>query len=173
MRQSLHWELASRSEGRHDDLGCIIEDHRERRDVPTGKQLSALLDDPHLEVIPELTSSIEEEARGLVRDVGVLYTEDEEMSDSSLDRDWEGGPADQRSPPPRASSQPLTSPPPRASPPPLASPPPRVSPSPSSRHVPRVSSIHSDDLYAHLTGFIAEEVGALQRELTERVDDLG
>ncbi|XP_022899469.1 uncharacterized protein LOC111412802 [Olea europaea var. sylvestris] len=61
---------------------------------PTGKQLSALLDDPQLEVIPELTPSMEEEARGLVRDLGVPHTPDEEMPDPSLDRDWEGGPAD-------------------------------------------------------------------------------
>ncbi|XP_022845370.1 uncharacterized protein LOC111368377 [Olea europaea var. sylvestris] len=117
-----------------------------------------------LEVIPELTPSMEEEARGLVRDLGVLHTPDEEMSDPSLDRDWV---SDRRSPPPRASPLPFASPPsrvwslPLASPPSRASPPPGPSPSPSasplSRHLPRVSSGHSDDLYARLTGFIAEE----------------
>ncbi|XP_022849869.1 atherin-like [Olea europaea var. sylvestris] len=79
--------------------------------------------------------------------------------------------------PPRVSSPPLASPPSRASPPLVASPPSGPSPpplaSPPSRHLPRVSPGHSDDLYARLTGFIAKEVGALRRDLTERVDDLG
>ncbi|XP_022849830.1 uncharacterized protein LOC111371911 [Olea europaea var. sylvestris] len=141
-----------------------------------------------LEVILELTPSIEEEAWGPVRDLGVPHTPDEEMPDPRLDRDWEGGPADRRSPPsgpspppfasspPRVSSPPLASPPSRASPPLVASPPPGSSPpplaSPPSRHLPRVSPGHSDDLYARLTGFI-EEVDALRRDLTEMVDDLG
>ncbi|XP_022880829.1 uncharacterized protein LOC111398106 [Olea europaea var. sylvestris] len=126
------------------------------------------------------------EARGLVRDLGVPHTPDEEMPDPSLDRDWV---SDRRSPPPGPSPPPLASSPPRVSSPPLASPPSRASPSlvaspppgpsppplasPPSRHLPCVSPGHSDDLYAHLTGFIAEEVGALRRDLTERVDDLG
>ncbi|CAA2957513.1 Hypothetical predicted protein [Olea europaea subsp. europaea] len=155
---------------------------------PTGKQLPTLFDDPQFEVILELTSFMEEEARGLVRDLGVPHTPDE-MSDPSLDRDWEGGPADRRSPPPRASPPPLASPPSRVSSPSLASPPSRASPplvaspppgpwspslaSPPSRDLPRVSPGHSDDLYARLIGFIAEEVRALRRDLTERVDDLG
>ncbi|XP_022873716.1 uncharacterized protein LOC111392593 [Olea europaea var. sylvestris] len=142
-----------------------------------------------LEVIPELTPSMKEEARGLVQDLGVSHTPDEEMSDPSLDRDWEGGPADRQSPSPRASPPPLASPPSRVSSPPLASPPSRASPplvaspppgpsppplaSPPSRRLPRVSPGHSVDFYARLTGFIAEEVGTLRRDLTERVDDLG
>ncbi|CAA2989650.1 Hypothetical predicted protein [Olea europaea subsp. europaea] len=144
---------------------------------PTGKQLSALLEDPQLEVIPELTPSMEEEARGLVRDLGVPHTPDKEMSDPELGPRLEGCPADRRSPPPRASPPPLASPPSRASLPLVASPSPGPSSpplaSPPSRHLPRVSSGHSDDLYACLTEFIAEKVGTLRRDLTERVDDLG
>ncbi|XP_022883878.1 uncharacterized protein LOC111400721 [Olea europaea var. sylvestris] len=135
---------------------------------------------PHRQssVIPELTPSMEEDARGLVRDLGVLHTPDEEMSDPSLDRDWESSPADRQSPPPRASPPPLASSPSRVSSPPLALPPLVASPPsgpsppplalPPSRHLPRVSPGHSDDLYARLTGFIAEEIGALRRDLTER-----
>ncbi|XP_022883509.1 transcriptional regulator ovo-like [Olea europaea var. sylvestris] len=129
---------------------------------------------------------MEEEARSLVRDLGVPHTPDEEMPDPSLNRDWV---SDRRSPPPGPSPPPLASSPSRVSSPPLASPPSRASPplvasppsgpslpplaSPPSRHLPRVSPGYSDDLYARLTGFIAEEVDALRRELTERVDDLG
>ncbi|XP_022858802.1 uncharacterized protein LOC111379619 [Olea europaea var. sylvestris] len=120
-----------------------------------------------LEVMPELTPSMEEEARGLVRDLGVPHTPNEEMA----------SPPPLASSPPRVSSPPLASPPSRASPPLVASPPPGPSPSPlaspPSRHLSRVSPEHSDDLYARLTGFIAEEVGTLRRDLTERVNDLG
>ncbi|XP_022899326.1 uncharacterized protein LOC111412625 [Olea europaea var. sylvestris] len=128
---------------------------------------------------------MEEEAQGLVRDLGIPHTPDEEMSDPSLDQDWV---SDRRSPPPKVSPPPLTSPPSKVSSPPLASPPSRASPplvtsppsgpspsplaSPPSKHLPRVSPGHGDNLYARLTGFIAEEVGALRRDLTERVDDL-
>ncbi|XP_022854659.1 classical arabinogalactan protein 9-like [Olea europaea var. sylvestris] len=115
---------------------------------------------------------MEEEARGLVLDLGVPHTPDEEMPDPSLDRDWV---SDRRSPPPGSSPPPLASSPPRVSSPPLASPPSRAPPplvaspppgpsppplaSPQCRHLPHVSP--------------AEEVDALRRDLTERVDDLG
>lgn len=41
-----------------------------------------------LEVITHLTASMEEEAQGLVREVAVLHAQDDQMSDSILDRDW-------------------------------------------------------------------------------------
>ncbi|CAI9768272.1 unnamed protein product [Fraxinus pennsylvanica] len=117
---------------------------------PSGKQLSALIDDPQLEVLMELTPSMEEESRGLVRELVVPHTPRDQMSDSIEDQDRERGPVDQRSPPPSTESPPL----------------PMRSHSSPSRHVPRGSPAHSD-LYVLLAGFMAEmreEIGVLRGE---------
>ncbi|XP_022855853.1 uncharacterized protein LOC111377048 [Olea europaea var. sylvestris] len=88
--------------------------HWRAQDKPLARQLSALLDDPELEVLTELAPSIEEESQFYIRELPLRTAHDDQMPDSRMDRDRED-----RSvlPPLRISPPPMRARPARMSPP--------------------------------------------------------
>ncbi|XP_022891304.1 uncharacterized protein LOC111406240 isoform X1 [Olea europaea var. sylvestris] len=103
--------LASRY-ARRGETRCPRMHHWRAQDKPLAKQLSALLDDPELEVLTELAPSIEEKSQSYIRELFVSIAPDDQMPESSVVRDREGHPV---SPPLKRSRPTRISPPSRRS----------------------------------------------------------